>query len=312
MKKNMMTAAALMMAAIALTACGKEEQTASPAAENLMNVEVISTEATAAETAISSDFMSSAVSEAVTEAMTELQTEAAQTVASSAQKAAVKKQVTEKKTTVKTEKKQSETKKTENQDTAEQKSESAKEAKQNTPAEEPQIRPLTDDEHKEIAKSMIESYCYVTDRLIFGEPLPTDDEVKTVRIEGKEYDVRYRKITVPNQYGIASTEDLKWQIGQVLTGNEYDKAVNTVMEGTCDPIFSEFDGELYLAEIGKGTLYGDWLWDTMTISNVTDKGFTAELQMRSYGDMINRCSFEFTDVALGAPFDFRVSNYVCV
>ena len=135
--------------------------------------------------------------------------------------------------------------------------------------------------------------------------------MKIVKIDGVEWDARYRKISVPNQYEIDSIDDLKWQIGQVLTGKEYDDAVKIALDGEFAPIFKEFDGELYLAEIGKGTLYGDWLWDTMTISNVTDKGFTAELQMKSYGDMIGRCSFDFTDVALGAPLDFRVSNYEC-
>lgn len=305
MKKNMMTAAALMMAAIALTACGQKEQAASPAVDNLMNVEVISTEAIVSETARSSVF----ASETVTEAAAELTAETALTTASSAKQTEAKQQ-----TAAKNEKKQPAETQTETvkAGSTEQKTEAAKKATQNTPSEAQQIRSMTDEERKETAKAMIECYCYVTDRLIYGDPLPTEDDVKIVKIDGVEWDARYRKISVPNQYEIDSIDDLKWQIGQVLTGKEYDDAVKIALDGEFAPIFKEFDGELYLAEIGKGTLYGDWLWDTMTISNVTDKGFTAEIQMKSYGDMISRCSFDFTDVALGAPLDFRVSNYECV
>lgn len=304
MKKNMMTAAALMMAAIALTACGQKEQVASPAADNLMNVEVISTGTTVSETARSSAFMS----ETVTEAAAERTAETVLTTASSAKQTEAKQQTAAKKSAAKAEKKQPETVQV---GSTEQKTEAAEKATQNTPSEAQQLRAMTDEERKETAKAMIECYCYVTDRLIYGDPLPIEDDVKIVKIDGVEWDARYHKITVPNQYEIDSIDDLKWQIGQVLTGKEYDDAVKIALDGEFAPIFKEFDGELYLAEIGKGTLYGDWLWDTMTISNVTDKGFTAELRMKSYGDMISRCRFDFTDVALGAPLDFRVSNYEC-
>ena len=310
MKKNMMAAAALMMAAIALTACGQKEQAASPAADNLMNVEVISTEAAVSETARSSAF----VSETVTEAAAELTAETVLATASSAKQTEAKQQTAAKKSAAKTEKKQTAEKQTETvkAGSTEQKTEAVQKANQNTPSAVEQLRSMTDEERKETAKAMIECYCYVTDRLIYGDPLPVEDDVKIVKIDGVEWDARYHKISVPNQYEIDSIDDLKWQIGQVLTGKEYDDAVKIALDGEFAPIFKEFDGELYLAEIGKGTLYGDWLWDTMTISNVTDKGFTAEIQMKSYGDMIGRCSFDFTDAALGAPLDFRVSNYECV
>ena len=294
MKKNMMTAAAMMMVAFALTACGNENRAASPVQDDLLSVQVVSTETTVTSAATSYIFST----EAVSETATELQTEAVQTVSSAAKRTAAKKTVTETKANDKA------VKKTETP----AKQEKTVQKTQNAPAEEQHDFSLPAEALKELAKWMIEAYCYVNDSFCYGCSLPVEDEAVTVKIEGCDWDARYHKVTVPNEDEVKDLEDVKWMIGQVLTGSAYDEAVKVATGGE-HPIYTEFDGELYILELGKGTLFGDWLWDTLTISNVTDKSFTANIQMRSYGDQIENCSFDFVDAAIGAPNDYRISRF---
>lgn len=292
MKKYMMTAAALMMAAISLTACGganRAETEAEAGAALPVAAASSVTESTAASlpeaTATYSDF----ASEAVTSAATEL------TAASTAKQTETKKQTASARKTAPA--KQASVQKPAEQASAP--------AQQNTPADPNEaLWRFTDADRIETAKSLIQNYIEANDNLCYGVTLVSGGA--PVVIDRNGHKAEYFKVSVPNEQGIESLDDLRFALSQGLTGKAYEQALETATGGDL-PIYREFDGELYLLSLGKGTLYGEVLWDTLTLCNISDKTFSATVRMSDCG---NTCTyrFDFVDVSRGCPLDYMICD----
>lgn len=298
MKKYMMTAAALMMAAISLTACcGANRAETEAGAGAALPVAAASsvTESTAASlpetTATYSDFES----EAVTSAATEL------TAASTAKQTETKQQTETKKQTASA-RKTAPAKQASVQKPAEQ---ASAPAQQNTPADPNEaLWRFTDADRIETAKSLIQNYIEANDNLCYGVTLVSGGA--PVVIDRNGHKAEYFKVSVPNEQGIESLDDLRFALSQGLTGKAYERALETATGGDL-PIYREFDGELYLLSLGKGTLYGEVLWDTLTLCNVSDKTFSATVRMSDCGSTYTY-RFDFVDVSRGCPLDYVVCD----
>ena len=171
---------------------------------------------------------------------------------------------------------------------------------------------LTEEKRKEFAEDLINRYCEVYEGYAYGGLLSVDtNDVKEVQEPtNPDYKHRYDRVTSMN-----SVAEVRQKFAEVVSGQEYDNLI-VIIEGAEGsdfqvPIYREFDGKLYLLELGKGAKFLEWLWDTLTIINVTETGYSASVKHVTYGGYVEIFYFDFTDTKDGSENSFRISHMIC-
>lgn len=155
---------------------------------------------------------------------------------------------------------------------------------------------LSEAQMKETSKKLIQEYVNLYDGVVCG----------AVQVDGSDAyspnpDRPYFHVTDSKYQSIA---DLKNALANTLSGSEYDKMINLMLEDTV-PIYVEQEGKLYTLSVGRGSAYSDtWCWDELQFTNVTADSFTVTAKYIHIADTVITQSFDIVNTEGG----FRISN----
>ena len=171
---------------------------------------------------------------------------------------------------------------------------------------------MTEEQRKALAKELIRNYCYSVESLAYGssDNLDISDmrEVAEANAFGGTDQIQYARVK-----GMHSIAEIRQEMQKHVTGAAYEELISFMegRAGSCagKPVYREFDGKLYSNIMGKGAEFMGWLWDTMTVEQITENGFTVTVKEESYGGDIIIHRFECTDLQDGTDHSFRVSRH---
>lgn len=155
---------------------------------------------------------------------------------------------------------------------------------------------LSEAQMKEASKKLIQEYVSLYDGIVCG----------AVQVDGSDAyspnpERPYFHVTDSKYQSIA---DLKNALANTLSGSEYDKMINLMLEDTV-PIYVEQEGKLYTLSVGRGSAYSDtWCWDELQFTNVTANSFTVTAKYIHIGDTVITQSFDIVNTEGG----FRINN----
>ena len=165
---------------------------------------------------------------------------------------------------------------------------------------------LTEEQCITYAKYLLDRYIRVYEDYACGSAVVVDsNDQKTVPSGNPDYPSRYDRVT-----SVATADDLRKIFAEVVAGSEYDYfnklAFGDNVYGV--QLYREFDGKLYVAEVGKGGEFFGWMWDTLKISNITADSFTATVSQTEFNNEIRTFTFDFVDTKEGTGNSFRISK----
>lgn len=156
---------------------------------------------------------------------------------------------------------------------------------------------LTEAEMRSVAEKLIPEYCGIAECMQLGW-VQTDPSQS--RPSGMVSD--YYLVTDPELQSLA---DIPVVIAKTLTGEEYTKQVNAVLDqGLPYPVYAEFDGKLYALDGACGSFYGSSEWLSYRFSNVTTDSFTVTGVLRHFEQFDYEQNFDIVRTENG----FRISR----
>jgi len=155
---------------------------------------------------------------------------------------------------------------------------------------------LDEEQMKEISKKLIQEYVSLYDGMVCGWVQTDENDVYNADSTRPYYHVTDSKYQ--------SIADLKAALANTLSGSEYDKMTNLMLEEDC-PIYIEQEGKLYALSVGRGAAYSDtWHWDELQFTKVTDDSFTVTGKYDHMVDTVIAQSFDIVNTEDG----FRICN----
>ena len=155
---------------------------------------------------------------------------------------------------------------------------------------------LSEAQMKETSKKLIQEYVSLYDGIVCGVVQVDGSDAYSPNPERPYFhvtDSKYQSIT-----------DLKTALANTLSGSEYDKMINLMLEDTV-PIYLEQEGKLYALSVGRGSAYSDsWCWDELQFTNVTANSFTVTAKYIHIADIAITQSFDIVNTEGG----FRINN----
>lgn len=156
---------------------------------------------------------------------------------------------------------------------------------------------LQESEIRPIAEQLISEYCDIAESLQNGW-------VQTDASQSHKTDIvsDYYLVTDPELQSLA---DIPVYIAKTLTGDEYTRQVNAILNNDYDyPVYAEFDGKLYALDGACGSFYGSSEWKSFTFSNITADSFTVTGLLTQFEQFDYEQSFD----VVRTPDGFRITH----